>query len=461
MSMKLKIMLLVVIFIMGYANLSYELIVLRQLVNFIGANTLITSIVMASIMLFLSVGYYLGSIVRFRHCQIRKSISKSVWLLAVWYMLSSSYVIITLFFYLINYMTISPPVATLLFSILFLIVPAIVSGYITAAISRILHHNKPDYTGRFMAIDTLGSVLGSLLTTLIFMSYLGMSHTIFILVVSTAFCVCLLTHRHRLPYACLGLFMVGMCSLAINQFHAMVFDGILIKDDARSRIEIISDDNNQSLLLKINGQYASKTSDNTNLMFSYVQYIENSVIKQLPTDKINDILVLGAGGFTIGLEDVNNSYIYLDVEPKLKDISEKHFLKRKLTDNKQFIVQDAYLYMLTDKRQYDVIILDVYSSHRDIPVNFVSYDFFKMVKAHLKPKGIMVANIITSSDFSNVFSKRIDNTLRSVFTQYLTRQVMNPSYSHGLDNVVYTYYHYPEDRTIYTIDKNSAVYGQF
>ena len=36
MSVKLKVMLLSVIFVMGYANLSYELIVLRQLVNFFG-----------------------------------------------------------------------------------------------------------------------------------------------------------------------------------------------------------------------------------------------------------------------------------------------------------------------------------------------------------------------------------------------------------------------------------------
>ncbi|MBO7258004.1 MAG: hypothetical protein J6V11_03595, partial [Alphaproteobacteria bacterium] len=99
-------------------------------------------------------------------------------------------------------------------------------------------------------------------------------------------------------------------------------------------------------------------------------------------------------------------------------------------------------------------------SHYNIPVNFVSYDFFKMVKDHLKPNGIMVANIITASDFSNDFSKRIDNTLKLVFSQYVTRQVMHPNLD-GLDNIVYTYYNYPEDKTVYTIDKSSAVFGQF
>ena len=64
------------------------------------------------------------------------------------------------------------------------------------------------------------------------------------------------------------------------------------------------------------------------------------------------------------------------------------------------------------------------------------------------------------TDFSNDFSKRIDNTMRRVFSQYLTRQSISPDMT-DLHNVVYTYYHYPEDKTIYTIDKSSAVYGQF
>ncbi|MBR5130501.1 MAG: fused MFS/spermidine synthase [Alphaproteobacteria bacterium] len=460
MSIKLKIMLLSVIFTMGYTNLSYELIVLRQLVNFLGSNTLITSIIMAFIMLFLSVGYYLGSVVRFKECKIRRSIVNSIWGLAVWYMLSSSYLIIMLFFYGFNQIIKSPLGLTFFFSVLFLIIPAIVSGYVTAVISRILHHNHSDYTGKFMAVDTLGSVFGSLLTTLVLMSYLGVSQTIFVLIISTSLCVCLLMHKREIYRTLVGVFLIGMCSIGLNAMHSMAFDGVLIKDDARSRLEILSDNDNQTRLLRINGQNASQVSDNPDLMFSYIRYIEDSVIRRLPSDKVHDILILGAGGFTIGLNDGKNNYVYLDVEPRLKEISEKHFLKKPLLDNKKFVVQDAYLYMLTEQKKYDVIILDIYSSRYDIPVNFVSYDFFKMVKEHLKPNGIMAANIITASDFSNDFSKCVDNTIRRVFSQYLTRQSIYPNLS-GLHNIVYTYYHYPEDETIYTIDKSSAVYGQF
>ena len=53
MTKKLKIVALFVVFILGYTNFSFELIILRQLVNFIGSNTLIISVIMSTILMFL------------------------------------------------------------------------------------------------------------------------------------------------------------------------------------------------------------------------------------------------------------------------------------------------------------------------------------------------------------------------------------------------------------------------
>ena len=72
MTAKLKYTLLAVVFILGYTSLSFELIVLRQLINFVGSNTLITSIVITFILLFLSVGYYIGSVARLAGRPVRQ-----------------------------------------------------------------------------------------------------------------------------------------------------------------------------------------------------------------------------------------------------------------------------------------------------------------------------------------------------------------------------------------------------
>lgn len=74
----------------------------------------------------------------------------------------------------------------------------------------------------------------------------------------------------------------------------------------------------------------------------------------------------------------------------------------------------------------------------------------------------MIANIITSPSFENKFAKRVDNTLRQVFPEFLSRQVIgdfNP-YSEDVRNIIYIFYNRETDGSFYTIDKNSAMYGQ-
>ena len=455
----LKFSLLSIVFLLGYSSLSFELIVLRQLINFVGSNTLITSIVITFILLFMSIGYYLGSVIKFNNYNIRSLMLKMIIVLNMFFILASSYYIMEGFFsvtYFFNIHDFLLPVS--IYCILFITAPSVFMGFITSVIGRIIHHYDTDYTGRFMAVDTFGSVAGSIATTLIFMPFLSVSITIVILTTLTSLCLIILCNKkHLIGCILLSLIFITM-SYFINSEKFMRGTQNLIQDNALSRIEIISDDSEASILMKINGSFSSKISNDKSLMFDYVNFINNNFINSLDKNKIHNILILGAGGFTIGLNDNINNYTYLDIEKDLQKISEEKFLHRKLGNNKKFMNQDAYLFMLNDKNMYDLIVVDVFSSLRSIPLNFVTADFFEMVKNHLKPKGIMIANIITSPNFSNKFSQRLDNTLRYVFKHNLNRQVLH--FNTDAANVEYVYYNLPEDNSIYTLDKSSAMYGQ-
>ena len=463
MSKHLKYALLSVVFILGYASLSFELIILRQLINFVGSNTLITSLVITFILLFMTIGYYFGSVIKFKTNQIRHKIQKMILSLNFIFILASSYYIMQTYFVIMYKLSITNflPSVTI-FSALFLALPSVFMGFITSVIGRIIHRYDVNYTGRFMAIDTFGSVAGSIATTLIFMPFLSVSGTIIILILLTSAALIVVSNKKFIVQN-IFLAITFICmAFILNNEKIMVGTNHLVKDDAISRLEIIPDeiiDNEvQSLMMKINGSYSSKVSLVDNNSFGYVKFINDNFIYNLAEDKIHDILILGAGGFTIGLEDNRNNYTFLDIEPSLQQISEEKFLKRKLGKNKKFIVQDAYLFMINNTNKYDVIILDIFSSLNNVPLNFVTTNFFTMVKDHLKPNGVMVANIITSPNFANKFSKRVDNTLRHVFPHYLNRQVIQHNLE--LSNVEYVYYNYPTDNTIYTLDKSSAMYGQ-
>lgn len=459
---KLKLALLAEIFILGCTNLSYELIILRQLVNFMGSNTILTSVVITYILLFLSLGYYIGSVLSISKFSIRKICINLMICLSLWYALSSSYYIIAMFFWLATKISMNMLFLIFLFSTVNLIIPATMAGVSTALIGRIIHRANRNYTGRFMAVDTIGSVLGSIGTTLILMPFIGVSKTIFTMVIISVVAVVIISRRHRFAYTSfISLWLISL-SYCINYSDFFINNDALIKDDAISRLEILPFDDASKIML-INGQSASKIAPNREDMFPYVKFINENIIANIPQDKTANILVLGAGGFTVGIDDYKNKYTYLDIEKDIQQISEEQFLEEKLSANKKFIYTDAYLYMLNNKEKYDLIVLDIYSSIHSIPINFVTAEFFTMIKKYLKEGGIMAANIVTSPMFNNKFSQRIDNTLRYVFKSNLSRQIINKSspYDDNLSNVLYIYRNLPEDFEIFTADKNPAMYGQF
>lgn len=334
-------------------------------------------------------------------------------------------------------------------------------------IGRIIHRSQPDYTGRFMAIDTVGSVLGSLVSTLVSMPFFGVSATIALLAGLTALAVIFLSKKQNLLENTTQMVLLIVFTVVINRHSLFYTNTTLVQDNAVSRIELQEADfdengNAKSLVMRMNGSMSSKISTDENLMFDYIRFINQTFVEPLPNDQPRDILVLGAGGFTIGLDDTFHRYVFLDIEKDLKDISEREFLKKSLSPNKSFVAQDAYYYLLRTEEKFDLIVVDVYTAMQSIPLNFTTADFFELVKKHLKSKGIMTANIITSPHFATSFSRRIDNTLRSVFPQYLDRHVLQDfeAYGQALTNIVYTYYNLPPDHTIYRLDQNTALYGE-
>lgn len=250
MTAGLKYTLLAVVFLLGYTSMSFELLVLRQLINFVGSNTLITSVVITFILLFLSVGYYIGSVVRFagssnrcgsrmRYIPVRRIMESLAMILVVWYIIACSYYLIEIYFYLLYAAGVRSTLGFVFaFSAVFLAFPSVCLGFITSVIGRMLHRYDTDYTGRFMAVDTIGSVLGSMLTTLVLMPLIGVSATVVALVFLAAVAAFLLSSRRRRTETAVLSIMLLAFAFSVNSEKLMNPQSTLVKDDAVSRIEI-------------------------------------------------------------------------------------------------------------------------------------------------------------------------------------------------------------------------------
>lgn len=457
-SQKAVLILLLAVFIGGYSSLSLELIVLRQLSSFVGTTTITVSIVMGSFLAFMSWGYYKGSVESVVWSSLRRQAANDFLLIALLVVLASSYILIDIYFIAFNEAGItSNIIQTALYSLLFLSYGPYLFGKITAMLSRYLHYRDPNFTGKIMAVDTIGSVLGSLLTTLIIMPFVGVNHTIVVVVVITLSAACFLTRRRNY----VAILTILLAAVLFNQDKLLKDTYGIIENNAVATVGVHETDKGKSRLLVINGSMSSKISKEHNLNFSYINFINDNFIRTLPENETKDILVIGAGGFTVGIDDTRNNYIYVDVDKNLKRITEENFLKKKLSPNKKFVVQDANQFLKESRDKYDIIVLDTYSSLQYIPMELVTREYFERAKNNLKEGGILLLNAIVSPNFGDDFAMNLDNTLRSVFKNNLRSQVVRNfnAWKQGTrGNVIYVYYNRPNPGKIYTVNKNPSFY---
>ena len=457
MTRRIRFILLLAIFIGGYASLSLELIVLRQLSGFVGSTAITTSIVIGIFLAFMSLGYWRGAELPLNRNSARRIAARDFAVVALMVVLASSYILLDIYFGLMSVAGLKSNVLkTFIYSFAFLSFGPYLFGKITALLSRCLNRYNRNCTGKIMAVDTLGSVLGSILTTLVIMPFIGVNHTIIVAVVAAVAASALLAKKAAWYW--LGLIIVS--AVLFNRNHLLRDVYNIVENNALSTISVFDTDDGRARAMVINGSSSSKISEDRELWFGYVRYVQENFIETLPKDRKRDILILGAGGFTMGEGDVFHNYTFLDIDRSLQKISEEKFLGHKLTPNKRFVVEDANQFLKDSTQKYDLIVLDTYSSMGIIPMDLITREYFARVKNNLKPGGIVVMNILTSPNFSDAFAVNIDNTIRSIFRHALSRQVIGSfnAWEHQRANVIYVYYDVEDKGGVYTADKNAVFY---
>jgi len=460
MTRKMRIWLIFLIFLNGYVSLSLELVVLRQLSFYVGSSAVITSIIMGTFLGFMSLGYFLGTSPRVADTKIKAVLGTSFLVIAAFATAAASFPLITAYFtWMYRAGIMSGVIQTFIYSFALLSVGPFLFGFNTTLLSRCLHKYNTNYTGNIMAWDTIGSVLGSLATTLFAMPFIGVNYTV-ILVVVCALVAAIITYPRWWTIACAIAIIIPAWRVNSNLYQYKNF-GIIV-NNSNSTISV--SEMGDMRILYMNGLPMSIYNPNANISAEYINYINNNFIYNMPRDRKYKILVLGAGGFTAGLNDDFHEYTFVDIERTLKDVSENHFLNQKLTPNKKFIVQDASQFLKNTPEKYDLILLDVYSNSFQVPEGLITAEFLARIKSRIADNGIIVMNMISSSSFADKYTRVFDNTFHAVFPYNTSRQVIggaNPWHGRDVVNILYVYYNRENDGRIYTINKTPVIYDRY
>ncbi|MCK5374449.1 MAG: fused MFS/spermidine synthase [Alphaproteobacteria bacterium] len=470
-TIKQTLTLFTIIIIEGYIVLSTELLTIRETIPYIGSGTDTVAIIIAAILMPLAFGYQSGGRYKprkyFGHfISVRKKLIYNICIAATFLFFGLSYFFLNKFFLFMFSIDITNRIIqTAIFCAIFIVTPTYFLGQTVPLISHFFtKEHLPKITGHILFFSTIGSFLGATLSVLVFMTVLGVHHTLTLNFVLMALLVILLDKKPTsLPVIYISL--LALFAMYMNtDYKLRVIYPHMRANNAYNLIQA-GPLQNGTREMRINLNRSSSYNDDGQ-KFSYINLAEKIAIEPiLESTPPRDILVIGAGGFTFGHNDTNNNYTYVDIDKELKTISEHHILKEPIGENKHFIAKPARAFLYNDTHKYDVIYLDTYLGATSVPEHLVTQEFFIQIKNHLKENGVLVTNFIVTANFNNEFSQTLDNTFRSVFP-YISRTAINDTYNMWGEypdqelNIVYIYRHKNDygKPHIYTDNKNAAFY---
>ncbi len=443
---------LLIILIEGFVTIAVEMLTIRQLITVVGNSVIITSLIIGLFLLFLALGYYKGGRYKGKYRQILKN--NFTWaslLLGI----GLSYFFIQLFFYQI-FRALTPN-GLLALTIYLLVITAPLVYFlgqtvpITTNLFRYEHHIG-SISGKVLCLSTLGSFLGSVFTTLVLMNFFGVAWTVYI---NFILLFILILSLAVFPADLLRIILMSLLSLIILLINVGIEKKLFVRTNNYGDYQILKNvyykPNKVGTLLAINNSASSFiASDKTG--FDYIEIIKKILFRDLNL-RNKDILVLGAGGFTLSAESTfTNHFYYVDIDGSLPETVKQGFINK---INGQFIHEDARRFLNLTNKKFSAIVSDVYSNKFTIPFHLLTVEYFQAVKNILLPDGIAIFNIIANPMLQDNYSKRVDNTLRSVFPNCMS--IPDP-YKNGIANIIYLCpAHSNLDRTIYTDNINAAM----
>ena len=386
-----RLLIYAIVFIEGFCSLGAEIIALRRLVPHVGSSIVVTAPTIAFFLLALALGYAAGARVSGNYTAIvARNFLVSAALAGFglagvtvdWLFAHLQPALIAYFIFIGGILC---PLAWLL-------------GQTVPILTNLMRHARTgEASGMALYWSTLGSFLGSLSLSLLVMQWLGVSAAVF---------------------ACTALLVAGTLLLAGRNLKYAIFCASTAAIAAGFNLhhEVTADTAYAEYIVgpaPLPGQENPLIDDSEPPNYTrYITHLRHILLDELEF-RDRDILVLGAGGFTLSHREPMNRYTYVDIDPAIREIAEKHFLREPARG--EFIADDARRFVASSARRFDAVVVDVYSSHSSIPSHLVTREFWEGTRRVLKPDGALLANLILDGRLETPYARNLLATIDSVF----------------------------------------------
>jgi predicted membrane-bound spermidine synthase len=418
--------LLLTVFVAGMTSLGVELSAARLLDPFFGNSIIIWANLIGLILIYLSVGYWIGG--RWADQDPRES---TLFQITAWAAFAVGVIplvstpilrwsVIGFASYNVGILAGSLLGVLVLFSVPMTLLGCVSPFAIRLAVKDVEHSGN--VSGTIYSLSTLGSILGTFLPVLLLIPIIGTRRTFLLLSLLLLFISLggLMRQSLRLGLAYLWMALViAALTLLWSAGPIRADDNAVYETESRyNYIQVLKEGSDYLLLLNEGQGVHSVYNPDYILVYGVWDYFLVAPYFNNPpytSDQVDSLLLIGSAAGTIARQ---YTAVYgdipidgVEIDPRIIQVGRQWFDMNE--PNLNTVAADGRYYLANVDKQYDVIGIDAYRPPY-IPFHLTTVEFFNQVREHLNDEGVVIINAArTATDYS--LANVLASTMQSVF----------------------------------------------
>lgn len=407
-----KFLLEIIVFVSGALVMIFEIVGSRILAPYIGTSTYIWTSLIGVILGSLSLGYWLGGRMADRRPDLR--------ILSAVLFIAAGLMTVTMLiqeFVLSGLATSSMRLEMkALIAALVLFAPAsVLFGFVTPYAIRLkmLSVEEAGRTvGRLYALSTIGSILGTFAAGFFLLPFVGSLRTLYLLV-GILFALSILVAPFKLTPKRLYVLLLFPAAAGFNEFYAYtLFQNHELHDfdTPYSRVRVfrtVDQKTNKPVMVLATSPFSSQSAmylDTDDLVLNYSKFYH--LLRHFKPD-FEKTLIIGGAGYSFPKEYLRKypgkRIDVVEIDPQMTEIA-RRFFRLKDDRNLRIFHEDGRSYLnRAEPRQYDVVLIDAFSSIYSVPFQLTTLEAVKKMHSALTDDGVVILNLISAVEGEGSF----------------------------------------------------------
>jgi spermidine synthase len=403
-------------FVVGSASLGAEIAAARLLAPWFGASTIVWANTIATVLVALSVGYWVGGRLADRDPTLEglsRIVLGAAALLALVPFVAEPFLRISV--EALDRVEAGAFVGSLFGVLVLVAVPVLLLGAVAPYAVRLSVRRVEEagrIAGRLYAISTLGSLVGTFLSALVLIPLVGTRRTFLAFALGLAIAA-VPAMRRRFVLAPVGVALL----LAIPVGTIKAADGarVIWERETEYQYARVTEQPNGERRLELNEGLAVHSVYGPGEWLTHDYWDEMLVLPFAGRGRPRSVAILGnAAGTTArayGHYFPQTRVDGVEIDPALTEVGRRLFDMH--GPNLHIHTADARPFLRTAARRWDVIVVDAYRQPY-IPFYLTTREFFAEVRDHLTPGGVVLVNVGHPSD-SDSLEKVLSATMGADF----------------------------------------------